>query len=165
MLWGSYKTELHKIKAFLRQCSRMDLVAYLYDTYEYVRDNKAILTTQIEGNFAQDELFRDEIYAEGIRRGYQLPYTFDTRKKKDKFERIESTSPHYQNHNVFWNEDEKNTEDMIESRDQLLAIEPGSSSHDDGPDADEGAIYFLMEKRRAAAFEPRGGTYKSEREF
>jgi predicted phage terminase large subunit-like protein len=162
MLWGSYNTELHKIKAFLRQCSRLDLIKYLYDTYEMVRDKKAILTTQIEGNFAQDELFRDEIYAEGIRRGYQLPYTFDTRKKDNKFERIESTSSHYQNHLVFWNEEEKNTEDMKESKDQLIAIAQGGKMHDDGPDADEAAIFYLMEKRRASASEPRSGTIKRD---
>ena len=164
-MWGSYKTELHHIRAFLRQCSRADLVNRLYDDYEFVRDKGAILTTQIEGNFAQDELLKDEIYSEGIRRRYQLPYTFDKRKKGDKFQRIESCSPHYEHRNVYWNEAERQSSDMIASEAQLLAIEQGSKAPDDGPDADEGAIYFLMQKRRAGAFEPRGGSYKRQEDM
>ena len=54
---------------------------------------------------------------------------------------------------------------MIASEAQLLAIEQGSKAPDDGPDADEGAIYFLMQKRRAGAFEPRGGSYKRQEDM
>ena len=38
--------------------------------------------------------------------------------------------------------------------DQTLALERGSSAHDDAPDADEGAIFILQKHTRHALFTP-----------
>ena len=163
-LWGSYDTELHKIKCFLRQSSRLNLVKYLYDTYEWVRSKNAFVTIKMEGNFAQDELFKDIFKEEGKRRGYQLPFTFDKDQKGDKFDRIESTSALYEQRNIYWNEAERTSSDMITAEQQLLAIERGSKAPDDGPDADTSAIYYLMDIKRIRDFKIRTGSVTKERE-
>ena len=41
---------------------------------------------------------------------------------------------------------------------QLLAFEKGTRTHDDAPDADEGAIYILQKRTRIETFTPRFGT-------
>lgn len=38
--------------------------------------------------------------------------------------------------------------------DQTLALEKGSSAHDDAPDADEGAIWYLQRMGRQRNFKP-----------
>ena len=52
-------------------------------------------------------------------------------------------SPDYASGNVVFNEDEIHDVDMIEGNLQVKGIEPGYSSPDDAPDADEGAWHYL----------------------
>jgi len=59
---------------------------------------------------------------------------------------------------VWYNEALKNDRDTLTGLEQLLALEKGSSTHDDAPDADEGAIYILQKRTRIENFAPRTGT-------
>ena len=45
--------------------------------------------------------------------------------------------------------------------DQTLALEKGSSAHDDAPDADEGAIWKLQRMSRESNFKPMMGNRPS----
>ena len=47
--------------------------------------------------------------------------------------------------------------DMQTGIDQTLALERGSTVHDDAPDADEAAIWFLQKQGRQERFTPRFG--------
>ena len=163
--WGKTPREFHCIKSFVRQASIAEAVRWVYDYYEELYPNligcgymvpDAVVDIYMEANFIQD-LLLDEFVAEGERRGWQLPIRPDRRQKPDKYSRIEQLTPFYERNMVFFNEAEKSSRDMLTGIEQLLAIEPGSNTHDDAPDADEGAIYILQQRGRAKATPPRLG--------
>jgi len=157
-LWGKRGTELHNIDAFVRQCSISEMVRWFYDLHERI-SGKAICDYYIEANFLQD-IILDEFEREAKLRGYMLPIRPDKRKKPDKFQRIEAISPLWERGVVYYNIDKKNDKDMLTGITQLLAFEKGSRSHDDAPDADEGAIYLLQRRSRGGNHKPSFGTRK-----
>lgn len=155
-VWGKKGSELHHLFAFVRQCSVSEMVRWFYDLHEKFLASNAVCSYYIEANFLQDILL-DEFALEGNLRGYQLPIRADKRKKPDKFQRIEAISPLWERGFVFYNIDMQNDNDMLSGIEQTLALEKGSSSHDDAPDADEGAIYILQRTERHRSFDYRLG--------
>lgn len=155
-LWGKIGTELHQIEAFVRQCSVAEMVRWWYDMHERMIADGVICYYYIEANFLQD-IILDEFTREGNLRGYQLPIRADKRKKPDKFQRIEGISPLWERGFVFYNADRQNDPDTLAGLEQTLAFEKGTSSHDDAPDADEGAIYILQQQTRIKTFAPKFG--------
>lgn len=154
-LKGYSHTELHHLLAFVRQCSVGEMVRWLYDFHESLPSN-VICYYYMEANFMQDMIL-DEFAKEGELRGYQLPISGDNRKKPDKYQRIEAISPLWERGFVYYNEEMKNDRDMLAGIEQTLAFEKGTRAHDDGPDADEGAIYKLQKQIRQEIFTPRFG--------
>lgn len=154
-VWGKTGEELHHLFAFVRQCSVTEMVRWFYDLHERIPEC-VICNYYIEANFLQD-IILDEFTTEGNLRGYQLPICADYRKKPDKFQRIEAISPLWERGFVFYNEDLKTDPDMLTGLEQTLAFEKGSRTHDDAPDADEGAIYILQKSSRLETFTPRFG--------
>ena len=151
-LWGKIGTELHLIDTYVRQDTVSGMVRWLYNLYERTRDYVAI-SFFMEANFMQD-IILDEFATEGNIRGYQLPILPDTRKKPEKIQRIEAVSPLWERGLVFYNEALKNSPDMEVGIEQTLALERGSRAHDDAPDADEGAIWYLQRNSRQEIFKP-----------
>lgn len=148
-------TELHHLRAFVRQCSISEMVRWVYDFHESLPED-VVCSYYMEANFMQDMIL-DEFTAEGELRGYLLPLSPDRRKKPDKFSRIEAVSPLWERGFVFYNEDLKEDNDMRTGIEQTLAFEKGSRANDDGPDADESAIHFLQKRVRQEAFQPSYG--------
>lgn len=146
-VWGKKGTELHLLKAFVRQCSITEMVRWFYDLHEQLPEG-ALCEYWMEANMLQD-LLMDEFQRQGEQRGYQLPIRPDRRAKPDKFARIEALSPLYENGYIWYNAHERNTSDMQRAIEQLLAFEHGSKAPDDSPDADEGAIWLLQQGSRA----------------
>lgn len=144
MLVGKHKREMHIIKTYLRQSSRADVAAWVYDTYEEMGMQDLNLTIKIEGLFAQDEFISD-FDTEGDLRGWHIPVIADKRSKEGKYDRVAGTQGYFQRRWVFFNIEEKDTADQIELLDQYYSFERGSSAHDDGPDAVHGAFRELME--------------------
>jgi predicted phage terminase large subunit-like protein len=155
-LWGKTGSQLWHLKAFVRQCSVAEMVRWLYDLYEFSRQAGVAIKWYMEANFMQDTIL-DEFRREGDLRGYQLPISADKRKKPDKFQRVEAVSPLWERGFVTYNEAEKNDPDMIAGIDQTLSFEKGMRGHDDAPDADEGAIWFLQRDTRISSFTPSFG--------
>lgn len=155
-LWGKVGSQLWHIKAFVRQCSVAEMVRWLYDLYEWSLQKNIAIKWYMEANFMQDTIL-DEFRREGDLRGYQLPISGDKRKKPDKFQRVEAISPLWERGFVTYNEDEKNDPDMLAGIDQTLAFEKGMRGHDDAPDADEGAIWYLQKHTRVNSFTPSFG--------
>lgn len=158
-VWGKTGTELHHLFAFVRQCSVGEMVRWFYDLHERMPEG-VICHYYIEANFLQDILL-DEFDAEGRLRGYQLPIQADRRKKPDKFARIEAVSPLWERGFVRYNEKMKDDPDMLAGIEQTLSIEKGSRTHDDAPDADEGAIYILQKHTRKREYQPSIGFRRS----
>lgn len=155
-LWGKIGSQLWHIKAFVRQCSVAEMVRWLYDLYEWSIRQGIAIKWYMEANFMQDTIL-DEFRREGELRGYQLPISADKRKKPDKFQRVEAISPLWERGFVTYNEAEKDDPDMQAGIEQTLAFEKGMRGHDDAPDADEGAIWFLQRDTRISSFTPSFG--------
>lgn len=160
-LWGKIGTELHHIKAFVRQCSTSEMVRWFYDLHESIPEG-VICDYYMEANFLQD-IILDEFTTEGNKRGYQLPIRPDKRKKPDKFQRIEAISPLWERGFVYYNQDMQTDRDMLTGIEQTLSFEKGTRVHDDAPDADEGAIYILQKRTRVEQFTPSFGRRKTSK--
>lgn len=158
-VWGKVGTELHHLYAFVRQCSVSEMVRWFYDLHERFPED-VICEYYIEANFLQD-IILDEFTIEGKLRGYQLPIQADRRKKPDKFARIEAVSPLWERGFIYYNEELQNDPDMLAGIEQTLSMEKGSRTHDDGPDADEGAINILQRHTREQELQPSFGYRRS----
>ena len=101
----------------------------------------------MEEVFLQDMFFED-FELEANERNYFLPIRGDKRAKPDKLSRILSLVPLYERGLVTYNIKQRNNYHMIVANNQLLGIEKGSTLPDDGPDADEGAIWILQNNGR-----------------
>lgn len=151
-LWGKIGNELHHIKAFVRQASVTSMVQWFYDLNEALPEG-VVIDYWMEANFMQDTLL-DEFTTEGDKRGYQLPIRGDHRQKPDKLMRIEAVSPLWERGFVFYNVAYEKDPDMVRGIEQTLAVGKGSRVNDDGPDADEGAIWQLQRRGRQSTFKP-----------
>lgn len=154
-LWGKIGNELHLIDCYVRQDTVSGMVRWLYNLYESLPEGVAVRFF-MEANFMQD-IILDEFTTEGNIRGYQLPLLPDKRKKPEKIQRIEAISPLWERGFVFYNEALKDSPDMQVGIEQTLALERGSRVHDDAPDSDEGAIWYLQRNTRQENFKPMFG--------
>jgi hypothetical protein len=84
--------------------------------------------------------------------GIELNLTKVNTAKANKYDRILSLHPYYQNGRIFYNEKLKAHNDTAEGVAQLLGIEPGYKGHDDAPDADQQAIEWLSYHSRVADY-------------
>lgn len=155
-VWGKKDLILYCIDAFVKQTTITEAIQWMYDFYESTRD-KAAVEFYMEELFMQDT-FYDDFEAEARIRGYYLPIKGDTRRKPDKFSRILAISPLWERGLVVYNEAKKKSTHMITGIEQTLAFQKGSAIHDDGPDADEGAIWLLQRMSRINHFEITLGT-------
>jgi len=156
-LWGKTRdNRLFHLRAFVRKASVAEMVRWCYDLYEWSNDEGIAVRFLMEASFMQD-IILDDFTLEGNLRGYQLPITGDTRKKPDKFQRVEAISPLWERGFVFYDISQKNDPDMLAGLDQTLAFEKGMRTNDDAPDADEGAIWQLQRATRQQQYQPRFG--------
>lgn len=155
-LWAKQGTNLWNLRAFVRKASVAELVRWCYDIYEWSQNIGIAIRFTMEASFMQD-IILDDFTTEGNIRGYQLPITGDSRKKPDKFQRIEAISPLWERGFVFYDQEQRDDPDMQAGLEQLLAFEKGMAGNDDAPDADEGAIYILQKNTRQQIYQPRVG--------
>ena len=138
----------HVIKAFVDQTSVSNMVAWHYEIDKFIHGRVPTLY-YMESNFIQDLLI-DEFKKEGDVVGHQIPIRGDGRKKPDKFSRIEAMQPLFERGFILLNEKEKESPGMIQLVEQLLMFEKGSKTHDDAPDALEGAVFLLNQRSKVS---------------
>ena len=131
----------HVLKAFADQTSVTTMYEWLYSIRDYVSDNTPVYF-YMESNFIQS-MHLDDFRKFGESRGDIIALRGDSRKKPDKFARIEALEPLFSQGIIFFNEKEKESKGMQTLIEQLLLFQRGSKIHDDAPDALEGAIYLL----------------------
>ena len=142
MLVGKTKTgEYHLLKAYADQTSVSNMIEWYYSIEKYV-DGRVPVYYYMEANMLQ-ELLLEEVRKQGVARGHVIPIKKDSRKKPDKFARIEAMQPLFEQHLVIFNQEEKDSPGMQVLVEQLLATERGSRMHDDAPDALESAIWMI----------------------
>jgi predicted phage terminase large subunit-like protein len=147
ILVGMWQHEYHIIKCYLEQTTTAQMIQWHYNIMHLVGGCNCYYF--IEEVFMQD-VIRKEISDAGKREGKPIPISGDTRRKPDKFMRIESLlEPLHRNGELYFNEHERHNPHMERLAEQFIAFAPGSHAHDDGPDAVEGAIWKIIEKDKA----------------
>ena len=142
VLVGKTKTgEYHVLKVFADQTSVSNMIEWYYTIEKYV-DGRVPVYYYMAANMLQ-ELLLEEVRKQGEIRGHIIPIKKDSRKKPEKFARIEAMQPLFEQHLVIFNQDEKDSPGMQVLVEQLLATERGSRMHDDAPDALESAIWMI----------------------
>ncbi len=149
-VWGKKGINLCNIDAFVKQSTIVEAVKWMYDYYESLPSD-VVVEFWMEEVFLQD-MFYEDFKAEAEIRGYYLPIRGDKRAKPDKYARIEAISPYWERGLVTYDIGQKQNSHVLTGIDQTLGFQKGSSIHDDGPDADEGAISILQTKSRLTEF-------------
>jgi len=145
VLMGKYKQEYHVIHTRCAQTTTAQMLEWHYEIMSMV-NAEVPLYMLIEWPWI-DEPLKLEIQKANKRTDQALPLKADERKKPEKFYRIESSlEPINRNGQLFFNEAEKDTEDMKYMEAQFKALSQTSRAHDDGPDAVEGAKYIVDSK-------------------
>lgn len=144
VLVGAHKGQYHIIKAFCGIASTVEMYNWVYDIHNMVTAAGAACNIRMEVVFAQS-LILDELTKIGADKGRVLPIRADERKKPDKDQRIESLSGYFERGLVYFNEAEANNHHMKRLKEQFLAFQPGVKTPKDGPDAVEGAFYYLVQ--------------------
>lgn len=130
---------------WVRQASTGAMVKAHYDMHEWLEGQGATNVLHfMEANFLQG-IILPEYVTESVPRGYMLRIKGDERKKPDKYGRIEGMTPLYEREVIRYNEDLKKSNDFRVFKDQLIGF---PAAHDDGPDAQEGAIHELDKRIR-----------------
>lgn len=143
VLVGKWQGEFHIIKCFLDKVTTAQMIDWFYRIMDIVGNCKCYYL--IEEVFMQDAI-KKEISAAG-RNGRTIPIIGDTRKKPDKYTRIETVlEPLHRNGLFYLNKYEQDNPHMQRLEEQFIAFAPGSRAHDDGPDAVEGAVWMIMMK-------------------
>ena len=116
-------------------------VRWMYD-YEDTLPKDVIVQWRVERQFWGDPVQQaiEKVRAE---RGRWLNIVIAERSSTNKFVRILTMHPYYQNNRIYYDEREYADNDMNTGLKQLYGIEPGYRTHDDGPDADQQAIEYL----------------------
>lgn len=133
----------HLLKVFAAQESVTTMYGWLYTVRQLAGD--APVYFYMESNFIQS-MHLDDFRKFGEARGDLIALRGDSRKKPDKFARIEALEPLFAQGLILFNERERNDPGMKVMLDQLTLFQRGSRVHDDAPDALEGAIYLLSRK-------------------
>jgi predicted phage terminase large subunit-like protein len=141
VLVGKCGHEFHVIKCFLDKATTAQMIDWHYRIMDIAGDRSCYYC--MEQVFMQDVLVK-EVSDAGRKRGRPIPIRGDTRKKPDKFTRIESLlEPLHRNGELYLNEDERSNQHMQRLEKQFTTLGPGSNAHDDGPDAVEGAVWTI----------------------
>ncbi len=134
----------HLLKAFAAQTTVTAMIEWHYTINTWV-DGRVPVLYFMEANMLQ-QILVDEFRKYGESIGDIIPIRGDTRKKPDKFARIEALEPLFTQNLVIFNKAEQDQPGMQTLVEQMLCFERGSRIHDDAPDALEGAIYLLQRR-------------------
>lgn len=145
MLMGLTKDgHYHLLKAYADQTTVTAMIEWHYAIAKWV-DGRVPVYYFMESNMLQ-QIIVDEFRKYGEKIGAVIPVRGDSRKKPDKFARIEALEPLFTQGLIVFNAAEKDTPGMRTLVEQLLCFQRGSRIHDDAPDALEGAIYLLTKR-------------------
>lgn len=155
VLLGALEGKLYVITCFLQHVKNAEYVQWFYDIEQYVKGKTQVYNC-IENNSLQDpfyeQVFKPLFLEAGKKQGHYISITPDTRKKPDKFARIEGNlEPLNRQGRLILNEAEKDNPHMLRLEEQFKAIEPTLNALCDGPDAVEGGWYIINQKTFSSA--------------
>jgi len=146
---GFQGSKRYLYKCFLDNVNNSTFIDWLYTSNEWAIKAKAKFN-YIENNSLQDPFYEQVlapmIYRKGVEQGAVVGVIPDTRKKPDKYVRIEATlEPLNRNGNLILNIDEKDDPHMKRMEAQFKSASPTSKTMD-GPDAVEGGVHIINSK-------------------
>lgn len=149
-LIGRFKDEWHVIKAFCEQTSTAQMAGWYKAIFDMCK-GKTPVYMYCEANATQD-LVLAQINKHIFENNWGFAVSADLRTKGDKFSRIESLlEPINREQKLWFNQQLKDKDPhMKRAEDQMLALEPQLSAHDDFPDALHGGISLYTEKSEAS---------------
>lgn len=158
VLIGKKGAEYFVIKAWGEKTTSKMMWEYAFDVDDFVGEANTVKHA-MEANFIQEDIHKKELDNVEEDKERTLRVFMDRRSKPNKEERIETMQPIFQRGRITFNQDEKDSPGMKLLKKQLLAFEKGSRINDDGPDALEGAIWYI-DRHGKGDRKPRGGKYK-----
>lgn len=147
---GRKNTTFYVYKVWLDTGSNARFIDWLYAAYLYLHTHKVdIKKMYIENNSLQEPFFEQVlmplIFAQSKTTKVVLPITPDTRKKPDKYYRIEGTlEPLNRLGLLVFNIDEKDEPGMQRMQSQMLAVSKSHTHGIDGADCLEGGVWILQ---------------------
>ncbi len=153
---GRKGADYYVYKCWVDHASNHTFIQWLYEAWNYcqeVSNNKLVTYCYIENNSLQDPFYEQVlqplIYEQSKTYGYVLPHLTDGRKKPDKFIRIEGAlEPINRLGHLFLNKSEIDSPHMQRLEAQFKSVSPNSKTMD-GPDAVEGAKYYIDLKHKS----------------
>lgn len=155
---GRYRSKFYVYKVWLDVAKTATFIDWLFAAYqELVKNGVDVKRIFIENNSLQDAFYTQvllpQIKAKQESEGVNLPISEDKRNKKDKFDRIEGTlEPIHSKGELIFNEKEKANPHMERMETQLLGVSATTKTMD-GPDALEGAIWLIQNKKTGEKFD------------
>jgi len=154
-LVGMLEGTFYIIRCYLDHVTNARFIEWFYEIYDYVA-GRTHLYFYIENNSLQDPFFEQVlsplVVEIGKQRSHFLCISPDERKKPDKYTRIEGTlEPLNRAGRLIFNIEERSNPNMQRLEEQFKAVDPQLSTHTDGPDGVEGAIWIANSKQLAMA--------------
>ena len=140
-VWALKDNKKYLYKSFVRRCELETAFLWMVQVDKSLPAGVGIIW-RMEKQFITREIKR-ALKRVIKKTGHNISVLEDTRDKPNKYTRMVKMEPDYYAGDVFFNIDDIDDPDMVEGNNQLKGIEPGYSSPDDAPDADEGAWFYL----------------------
>lgn len=152
-VWGVKDGKKYKLEAFTKRCKMSVVLDWICHLQKEYKSKGISLQFGFEAQFWNDEIYTMIEQAEK-RNKWKLNLVKVNRSTTNKYDRIVSMLPAYQNGNVYYGNSLKDNNDNQEAIAQLKGIEPGYKSKDDAPDADQMCFEELEKFSRAKKSEP-----------
>lgn len=148
-VWGVKDGIFYLIDALVAQCKMKTVIEWMYQFRKQVPESIHI-NFYYESQFWNDALRMvfDQTVEE---QGYRIPLVQHRAPKTNKYDRIISLLPYYQQGKISYNKAQQANPNFQIGIAQLMGIEPGYKSHDDSPDADAEALAILSRRQSKKA--------------
>ncbi|NCX95508.1 MAG: hypothetical protein EBX41_03700 [Chitinophagia bacterium] len=143
VLIGKHQAEYHILQCYVAQTTIAQMLEWHIAIMEYLNGTPCYF--YMEAVFLQDIIIK-QLNDMATEHGIHLYIREDKRTKPHKYTRIESLlEPLYRNGNLYISQAEAHSPQTALLQSQFKAFAPGSTAHDDAPDAVEGAIWLLLQ--------------------
>jgi predicted phage terminase large subunit-like protein len=141
-VWGLSKDNRYWLLGTFCKQTKMDAaIRWMVDFDKHLPES-VVVHWQYEAQFWNDAL-ESTLQQVCKEERYELLISKAERSKANKYDRMLTMHPYYQNGRVWFSDKLQADSDSVVALDQIKGIEPGYNSHDDAPDADEQAFSIL----------------------
>lgn len=165
---GKKVLKYYVYRVWLDTMGNSKFIDCLFEAYQYVvSEGVDVCKVYVENNSLQDPFYEQVLYPlirqKANDTGKALPITPDTRRKAEKYFRIEGTlEPLNRLGNLIFNEKEKKNPNMQRMESQMLGVSEKAKMMD-GPDMLEGGVWILQNRSFTYNNDWRSGTRASRK--